>query len=507
MVKVSVRAYCKNRVIEFIPATKSPLTELGKVCGYDPVELLVQWSSVSREGNVISFLSDVPLAGTVVPFLPLVKDCVSHIDEVMTEIRNCTFSIITEEIKESYERWRKTYLPYANDVSNLDGYATRIGETSPLFTLFETDILPYAPSTRLDPRVTSFNDEEFNRRYEVLRAVSIPCVGVGESRSRAFVIQSQVAADITTKIRGTQETPSALFLVFEDHVSSNHKQYAAFYEDQCKFSSFGSIRYVKAKVVAETSKAVSNYLAAFISRLYTPLLKSFEDHVEKVLQASKSDIVLQFTLLGTRCKLLATSLISLGVETINALMFLFNDRENEIYKQYSNKKKTYYKNYFCPAEVMVSIFNTQKRGSFDDIKEYSRVIFPYRQNHGNSRYSISLVIMIPKQRKVLLLDLYRSLDESRRLLPTIKIQFDRYYGKNFTFELYLTIPENVGIIDTFDRMSNLTEFSSDQPTIYMYVAIYYVLFGCPLIFDSADICNKYFRDRIKYEILKKMLFL
>jgi len=508
MVKISVRAYCKQSVIEFIPATNAPLTEMGKESGFDPVELLVQWFSVSSEGNSLTFLKDIPLPSKV-PFFPLVDNCVSLIDEVMAEIRNSRFPIITDEIKESYETWRQAYLPFENDMNDLDGYAERIGEVSPLFALFETRILPYTPSERLNARVTSFTDEEFSRKYDTLHAVSIPSVGLSESRSRAFQVESQVAADITTKIKGTPLVPSAHFLSLENYISRNHKNFATFYEERCKFSIHGSIRYVKAKVVADTGKAVSSYLGSFISRLYTPLLKSFEDHVERVLSDKQStDVVSCFELEGKRHKLSARDITSFGVGTINMLMYLFNMREAELFKAYANLKKpaVYTKSYFCCAEAIVAIFDHQKTGSLAALEVYSQVILPYRQAHGSSRYSISLVIVIPKEKRLFLLDLYRSRDDAKLVLPVIKREFDRYYDKTFTVELYSTIPETAGVIDSFQRLDFLS-FSNDQPIIYMYVAIYYVLFGCPLIFDAADISNKYFQDRIKYEMLKKMLFL
>ena len=50
----------------------------------------VKWFSISQEGNIISFLNDIPPA-MVLPFLPLVENCVNLIDEVMEEIMNSNF--------------------------------------------------------------------------------------------------------------------------------------------------------------------------------------------------------------------------------------------------------------------------------------------------------------------------------------------------------------------------------------------------------------------------------
>jgi hypothetical protein len=200
------------------------------------------------------------------------------------------------------------------------------------------------------------------------------------------------------------------------------------------------------------------------------------------------------------------------VGTINMLMYLFNVREDEIFKLYDdngngkhvNGKPVYQKNYFCCAEAIIDVFDVSKKGSLHAFSKNSKVLFPYRTPVLDNKYIINLVIMIPGQQKLFLLDLFRSRDDSRILMDIVKKQFDRYYSSTFTIELYSTIPEINGVIDTFERMELI---SNDLPIIYMYVAIYYVLFGCPLIFYASDINNKYFRDRIKYEILTKTLFL
>jgi hypothetical protein len=444
-----------------------------------------------------------------VPFLPLVDNCVSVIDEVMAEIMRSTFPIFTDEIKESYETWRRTFLPYTNDLHDLENYAERIGETSPLFPMFESSVFPYAKPKRVDARVTSFDDEDFNAKYAVLHAVSIPSVGVAQARTRAFQVSSQVAADILTKIKGAPEIPSSEFKTFEDYISRNHKQFATFYEEQCKFSIHGSFKYVKASRVADTHKAVSSYLGDLISRLYTPLLKSFEEHVERVLEAKQpADVIAYFILEGTRHKLCASDLTLFGVKTINMLMYLLNMRESELFKVYASLKKpfVYKKVCFRCAEAIIDIFSDQKRGSLEAFKDYSKVIFPYRVKHANGKFTINLVIMIPQEKKLFFLDLVRGRDDARGSLHTIKNVFDRYYQETFTLELYSTIPEVRGVVDNFQRI-NLETVSIDEPIIYMFVAIYYVLFGCPLIFDATDISNKYFQDKIKYALLLKELLI
>lgn len=498
-VKVSVRQYCCQKVIVFneVSDRTQAQTELGVTSGYDPVSLLVKWFSVGKDGNTITFLNDTPPTMQV-PFHPLIENCVGLVDHVLAEIQKTSIPIITRDIKEGYQIFRERYLPYESDVNNLVSYARRIAFSTPMFALFETNAFPYSRPGQDDVRVTSFNDEDFNKEYDILYAVSIPSVGISESRTRAYKVPSQLAADITTKVIGTSE-----FKRFLDHVQVKHKQYATFYGEECKYSYFGSIKYVKAKVVSETNKAVSNYLTEVISRLYTPLLDSFVKSLESKLGSQTSDVIVEYKHGRRKDWLYAKDLKVLGVKALNALMHLFNTREDGQLQMYKSNDKEYTKNYFNYAETIVDVFTPTKCGQFAALEVYSKVIFPYRAPF-NGKHSINLIVMIPKQNKVLFLDLVRSRVDAKRLLPSIKTNFDRYYSKNFTVELYSTIPEASGIVDSFQRLGDI---QSDEPTIYMYVAIYYVLFGCPIIFDASDINIKNFQDKIKLSILQKNLLL
>jgi hypothetical protein len=214
----------------------------------------------------------------------------------------------------------------------------------------------------------------------------------------------------------------------------------------------GSFKYVKSTRVADTHKAVSSYLGDFISRFYTPLLKSFKEHVERVLEAKdSSDVTAWFQLEGTRHKLYTNDLKLFSVRTISMLVYLLSMRESELLKVYASLKKPldYRKICFRCAEATTDIFSDLKRGSLEAFKDYSKVIFPYRVKHASGNFPINLVIMIPKEKKLSFLDLVRSRDDAKGSLHTIKSVFDRYYQETFTVELYSTIPEVRGVVDTF----------------------------------------------------------
>ena len=492
-VKVSTRAYCSQRVIELIPAPR-PSTELGALTGFDPVDTLVKWFSESEEGDIISFLNDIPPAGKL-PFLPLIANCVKLIDEVMGEILHSNCPIITPQVKQDYVTWRSAWLPREDDVVNLEIYANRINFMTPLFVIWETDEFPYKKSDRMEPKITSFHDEEFDQKYETLKAITMASLRLDQPSTRAFKISSELAERIMNKIIATNE-----FKLFQEEVKGHHNNFGKFYEEHCKFSLHNIMKYVKPKAVGGTREAVTLFLQSFLVMLYTPLLKSYEAHVNRMIADKKpDDVVTIIKVQGIRHKILAKQLTKFNVDTLNLLMHLFNARETDLYNSYQSQSKpqNYTKVYFQCAETMVHVFDQSKSASLGSLAMYSKVIYPHRVKLGDNKFSINLIIMLPQEKKIYFLDPARDRDMVMMVLPIIREQFDRYYNETFTIELYSTTPRNI-LIDSFAKLQSL---SNDEPYIYMYIMIYYVLFRCPLIFDFDDINTNHIKNKIMYELM------
>ena len=493
-VKISVRAYCSERVIELIPAPR-PSTELGRLTGFDPVDLLVKWFSVSEEGNILTFLKDIPPA-TKLPFLPLLDNCVKLIDEVVQEIMTSNFSIITTEIKQNYRKWRSDWLPSENDVMNLEGYADRIHFLTPLVEIWEADnVYTFMPGNRIEAKITTFNDEEFNNKYEALLAVSIASLRLDQPSTRAFKISSEIAESIMNKTISKDQ-----FKSFQEVVKQNRNTFATFYGEQCKYGLHNILKYSKPKVVAATSDAVTTFLKSFLVLLYTPLLPSYVSHVERMIAGKNPDDCASYvTIEGKRVKILVKQVTSFNVTTLNLLMLLFNARETEIYKVHQSQTRpfNYKKVYFQPAETIADVFNPLKTAALETLEMFSKVIFPYRIKLLDGRFSVNLIIMLPKEKRLYFLDPVRDRNDTVQLLPAIKQVFDRYYSQQFDIELYSTVPMNIQI----DSYAKLQFLSNDEPYIHMYIMIYYVLFGCPLIFDFDDINTTHIKNRIQYELM------
>jgi hypothetical protein len=523
--KVFYRAYASLNVIELIDC--NPLlaeTDLGSKSGLEPVKLSISWYDRDEEGNPVSFLGECPkLEG--VPLLLPVADCVAEINEVMEEISNTMNPSITSEMKKEYISWRKKYLPSVSEasaLSNLDTYAKRLQFSTPFFHLFEGITKFQSTQKVIEPNIVKLNDEKRNEEIKILKGLTQPTIRTDRPITRAFVPFSTIATTIQKSIVDTE-----LFKSFQIYlkVLFTKKKLSKFLQRyiQCSRSLHGLLK-MKKWTLKSAPKSLIESLSSFLYTFYTPLLDSYKESVTEIIdqhhEVMISEIVSET---GTKIKIKVKDIKPFNLRTINILMLLFNLREKSIYDTYSGdiisdddddafdqveqQESPYLRIKFEYVEKVVSIFNNNsQKEMLPSSKKYSKIIYPYRYEvfyDNKIHYPVALIIIDLSENILMYLDPYLSPSQQITILNDCKMKFDAHFDCNFTIKLYNTIEDdNADLQDCYEKLK-LT--STEEPIIYMYVMIYYIIYSCPIIFKAEYL--KEFHYKIIYMILKKTLII
>ena len=523
-VAVSCRSYASPTVVEMREV--NPLTaetELASKSGLQPVKVFVGWFNKDENGNPLTFLHDIPEPGEVPLLLP-VENCVSEIDSVLNAILTSTIASITSNMKQEYKRWRKSCLPSANE--SVTSFASRIGFKTPKWALFSGNEICTLEES-IEPKITPLLDEKWSAELDVLRALTQNTIRQPEKPvTRAFIPSSADAVAIQKSIIEHDQ-----FKTFDTYVKRlgkpfkpTHKALSTFLTryTQCKTSLHGLLKFLKHKKLDDAHKNLMDSLATFLLTLYAPLLGIYKTSTADALNSSSDSVVSQIDGFG---KVKVKHLKTFNINTINILVALFNLREEAICKTYTGDisdddddvvveegqqrlvrpKILYYRIKFESTQKVVDIFSGKLvNESLTQLSDISKVVYPYRYEvtvDNEIFYPIALIVVDPKQKKLLFLDPYLDECDARQTLGHIKDKFQTFYNCTFTSELYHTISKET-VTDKFDKLPST---SDDFPIIYMYVMIYHIIYSCPIIFKATDVEG--LGDKIRCMILKKTLFL